>query len=78
MVTLIDLLITTYAPIQTRVLSYLYIADVLALAKCSKQLDLRPNLAATAFKINYHLRRFVADPKAFRSVQAKCNALIVG
>lgn len=78
MVTLIDLLNTTFAPVQTRVLFYLYIADMLTLARCSRQLDLRPILNATAFNINYHLSRFFADPKAFRSVQARCNALIVG
>lgn len=78
MVTLIDLPSTTFALIQTRVLSYLYITDVLTLARCSRQLDFRPILTATAFNINYHLSRFFADPKTFRSVQTRCNALIVG
>ncbi|KAJ4322270.1 hypothetical protein N0V94_002500 [Neodidymelliopsis sp. IMI 364377] len=79
MVTLVDLLSTTYAPIQAMILPYLGVAEVIALSRTCKGFDqLQPMLKATAYNIDHHLKRFFTDPKEFRSALGKCGGLIVG
>ena len=79
MVTLIDLLSSTYAPIQTMILPYLGVAEVMALTRTSKGFDcLLPVLKATAWNINYRLQAFFTDPLQFRSILGKSGGLITG
>jgi hypothetical protein len=57
MVTLVDLLSSTYAPVQTMILPCLDVASVIALTRTCKGFDqLQPILKATAYNINHQLR----------------------
>ncbi|KAH6639165.1 hypothetical protein C7974DRAFT_449101 [Boeremia exigua] len=77
MVTLIDLLSTTYAPIQTMILPYLDVGDVIALGRTCKGFgQIQPVLEATTYNINHQLKKFFQDPIEFRSVLGECNGLI--
>ena len=79
MATLVDLLSSTYAPIQTMILPYLGIAEVIALTRTSKGFDcILPVLKAMAWNINYFLGYFFSDPPTFRSIQGECGALLSG
>ncbi|KAF3050557.1 hypothetical protein E8E11_004049 [Didymella keratinophila] len=80
MVPLVDLLSSTFAPVQTMILLWLNVADTIALARTCKDLhaELPAVLKATAYKINYHLKDVFQDPLEFRSLQGKCGALLVG
>jgi hypothetical protein len=79
MVTLVDLLSTTYAPIQVMILPYLGVAEVIALSRTCKGFDqLQPVLKATAYNIDHQLKRFFTDPKEFRTALGICGGLIVG
>ncbi|KZM25759.1 uncharacterized protein EKO05_0002608 [Ascochyta rabiei] len=79
MVTLIDLLSTTYAPVQAMMLPYLGIAEVVALTRTCKGFgQLLPVLKATAWNIDYQLKKFFGKPKEFRSVLGRCEGLIAG
>ncbi|KAF2993576.1 hypothetical protein E8E13_000011 [Curvularia kusanoi] len=79
MVSLIDLLSNTYAPVQMMILPYLDVADVIALTLTCKGFDqLQPTLKVTSYDVNRFLKRFFDDPLEFRSVQAECGAIIVG
>lgn len=79
MVSLEDLLSSTYAPIQMMVLPYLHIADVIALTRtCRGFGQLLPMPKATAWNVNNYLRPWFSDPRVFRSVQGRCGALLVG
>lgn len=79
MVSLIDLLSNTYAPIQTMILPYLSVADVISLTLTCKGFDqLQPTLMATSYNINRLLGRFFNDPLEFRSLQGKCGAILAG
>ncbi|KAF1937455.1 hypothetical protein EJ02DRAFT_55469 [Clathrospora elynae] len=79
-VTLADLLSTRFSPIQETLLPLFHQADIIALMKTSKDIhaNVHYELKAKAFDINVKLRNFFKDPHAFRSVQAKCDALIPG
>jgi hypothetical protein len=78
MVTLIDLLSANYAPIQSSILSNLGAGDVTALTRTYKSFaDLWPTLRATDYNINLRLRKLFKDPRQFRLVQGRCNALII-
>ncbi|XPS81696.1 hypothetical protein M3J09_013624 [Ascochyta lentis] len=79
MFTLIDLLSTTYAPVQTMILPYLGVAEVVALTRTCKAFGQLPTvLEATAWNINHRLKRFFDDPQGFRSALGQCNGLIAG
>ncbi|KAJ8109059.1 hypothetical protein OPT61_g7731 [Boeremia exigua] len=79
MVNLIDLLSSTYALVQTIILPYLGVADVIALTRTCKGFNqLQPVLESTAYNINNFLKDFFSDPIAFRSAQAECGALLCG
>lgn len=79
MVTLVDLLYSTYAPVQTMLLAYLDIASVVALTKtCKAFAELQPLMKVTAYNVNNLFQRFSADPTAFRSVQRDCAAIVAG
>lgn len=79
MVSLIDLLSNTYAPMQTMILPYLSIADVISLTLTCKGFDqLQPTLMATAYNINCLLGKFFKDPLEFRSLQGRCGAIVTG
>ncbi|KAF2247532.1 hypothetical protein BU26DRAFT_566501 [Trematosphaeria pertusa] len=74
-----DLLSSRFVPIQKRLLSHLSIAEIAALKQTSKAFaDMSSTLNATDYNINTKLKKFFSDPKAFRSVQANCNALLGG
>jgi hypothetical protein len=77
---LVDLLTCRYAPVQTVLIALLDVTDVIALKKTNKALyvemaDYQKNID---YNINQKLRSFFQDPKAFRSVQARCDALLWG
>jgi hypothetical protein len=78
-ITLADLLSTRFAPIQQVLVPLLDPADIMFLFKACK--DTCPNLLSFLqqfnWNINLRLRHFFEDPRAFRIVQAKCDALIV-
>lgn len=79
MVSLIDLLSNTYAPIQDSILPHLGIADVINLTLTCKGFgQLQPYLMATSYKINPLLGEFFDDPLEFRSLQGKSGAIITG
>ncbi|KAJ4368663.1 hypothetical protein N0V86_009572 [Didymella sp. IMI 355093] len=80
MVTLVDLLSSTYAPVQAMIISYIRVRDTIALLGTCKELRIHMPafLSATGYNINYRLKRFFADPKQFRSVQGAVRALIFG
>jgi hypothetical protein len=77
MVTLVDLLSSTYAPVQTMILPYLDVASVTALTRTCKGFDqLQPILKATAYNINHQLRTWFKHPDEFRSFLGQCRGLI--
>jgi hypothetical protein len=80
MVALVDLLSSTYAPVQAMIISHIRVRDTIALSRTCKELRIQVPafLSATDYNINYHLKRFFADPKEFRSVQGATSALIYG
>lgn len=72
------LLSSSLAPVQAQILAYLGPKEFLALSKVSKPVyvGLKKGLRATIYNIDIKLKKFFSDPKAFRKVQAECNALI--
>lgn len=79
MVTLVDLLSTTYGPVQTMILPHMGVAEVIALTRTCKGFDqLQPILNSTAYNMDHSLMKFSNDPKKFRSILAKCGGLIAG
>ncbi|KAF2124370.1 hypothetical protein P153DRAFT_130608 [Dothidotthia symphoricarpi CBS 119687] len=77
MATLIDLLDARYAPIQTCMLQYLGVGEVVALQRTCKAFGaLQERLMATSYNINLRLSHFFRDPREFRSLLGKCNAVI--
>jgi hypothetical protein len=78
MVFLIDLLSDRYAPIQDSLLLHLGPAEIARLTcTCRAFGCLWPTLMKRDYNINRHLRNLFMDPRAFRSAQAKSNALIM-
>jgi hypothetical protein len=74
-----DLLSTRFAPIQERLLPLLGVVEIVALTKTSKKFaDMNEALRTKEYSINLKLKRWFSDPVAFRSVQAQCDALIIG
>lgn len=79
MVSLIDLLSNNYAPIQTTILPYLSVADVINLTLTCKGFgQLQPTLMATAYNINCLLGKFFDDPLKFRSLQGRYEDIVAG
>ncbi|KAJ4343410.1 hypothetical protein N0V95_006672 [Ascochyta clinopodiicola] len=79
MVTLVDLLSTTYAPVQAMMLPHLGVAEVMALTRTCKGFgQLLHVLRATAWNIDYQLKKFFGNPKEFRSVLGKSEGVIAG
>jgi hypothetical protein len=73
----IDLLSLTYAQVQTTMLRYIDVRDVIALSRTCRALSsIWQRLLATSYKIDQQLRPFFNDAKAFRAVQRQCNAFI--
>jgi hypothetical protein len=79
MIFLLDLLSPRYAPIQTCLLSCLGPGEIANITRTCRTLQcLWPTLRANMFDLDRKLKRFFYDPRAFRSVQGECNALIYG
>jgi hypothetical protein len=79
MVSLVDLLGNIYAPIQTMILPYFSIADVINLTLTCKGFDqLQSTFMATVYSIDRLLGRFFDDPLEFRSLQGKYEAIVTG
>ncbi|KAF2872834.1 hypothetical protein BDV95DRAFT_605425 [Massariosphaeria phaeospora] len=77
--TLADLLNSRFSPIQKKILSEMGPSEISALARTSKGFeDMVDTLKAADYNINAKLLAYVSDPVKFRSVQAKCNALLRG
>jgi len=79
MVSVVDLLSIQYAPIQTAMMVYLEVRDVMALSRtCVGLKPLWPMMLSKGYRINELLRFFVTDPNEFRSTQRQCDALVSG
>jgi hypothetical protein len=79
MVSLVDLLSAHYAPIQQCMFSYLGVPEVLALTKACRALAcVQQRFKETSYDVNLCLQPFFTHPHEFRSLQAQCDALIVG
>jgi hypothetical protein len=78
-ITLADLPSTRFAPIQQVLVPLLDLVDILSLFKTCKDtwINLLSFLQKSDWNINMKLGHFFEDPRAFRTVQAKCDALIV-
>ncbi|KAI4676327.1 uncharacterized protein J4E88_007241 [Alternaria novae-zelandiae] len=79
-VTLADLLSTRFAPIQDAIMASLGPLERIALMLTSKTINKNINekLLSGTFNIDVTLQPFFRNTKAFRSLQARCNALIGG
>jgi hypothetical protein len=77
---LCDLLNARYAPVQTALMAHLDIIDIIMLKKTNKALytDISHYLKNNDYNINQKLKPFFQDPVTFRSVQARCDALLWG
>ncbi|KAI4934888.1 hypothetical protein J4E85_002750 [Alternaria conjuncta] len=79
-VTLADLLSTRFAPIQDAIMASMGPLERIALMLTSKTINKNINekLLSGTFNIDVTLQPFFRNTKAFRSLQARCNALIGG
>ena len=69
----------THYPIYNSLCNYLSIADIITLTRTCKQFSsLYQNLIPTKWDSDKKLRRFLAQPRAFRSQMGKHGALISG
>lgn len=79
LITLVDLLSSSYAPIQTMIVPYVDIADVMALTRTCKGFgQLLPVLKTTARNMDHYLRHWFSSPQAFLSLQSKSGVILVG
>jgi hypothetical protein len=78
MASLIDLLNMMYAAIQTNILRYLNVVDVICLSKTSRRLNLWHIEQATTYNIDYHLRGYFSKPCTFRRLQRDIGILVAG
>ena len=79
-ITLCDFLSTRFAPIQAVLMSHLDTADLIDLKMTNKALkaNISKTLENKDYNIDQKLKPFFKDPKAFRSVQAHCDAILFG
>lgn len=79
MVSLIDLLSSTYAPVQSLMLEYLDVRDVNRLTVAAKGFcQLQPLLKSTSYDVDRFLSHFFIQPKEFRATMGRCGAIIAG
>jgi hypothetical protein len=73
---LVDLM-TRYIPVQNSLLANLDIIDIIALSRTTKAFaKLYQSSLKMQFNINRNLEQYFTSPKAFRNMQAKCDAII--
>jgi hypothetical protein len=73
---LVDL-ITRYIPVQNSLLANLDIIDIIALSRTTKAFaKLYQSSLKMQFNINRNLEQYFTSPKAFRNMQAKCDASV--
>ena len=79
-ITLCDFLSTRFAPIQAVLMSHLDTAELIDLKMTNKALkaNISKTLENKDYNIDQKLKPFFKDSKAFRSVQAHCDAILFG
>jgi hypothetical protein len=77
LISLLADLMTRYIPVQNSLLANLDIIDIIALSRTTKAFaKLYQSSLKMQFNIKRNLESYFTSPKAFRNVQAKCDAII--